>query len=248
MDASRRYGRSILAGMAARRRFQGTLQPDGTSLGWTIVRIPFEPNEVWPRRKGLRVRGTVRAALAKAGPEVSFRTSLIRSRDGACVLLVNKRMQKAAGVNRGGVVDVTLEPDMEERPLAVPPELERLLRQDRALRRWHEGLSASLRKVIADQISQPKSAEARASRAELWAERMLLVMEGERVTPPVLEVLLNRTPRAREGWLAMTPLQRRSHLMGIFYCQSPESRKKRAEKTVAEALWVAERKNPRKLS
>lgn len=181
------------------------MESDNTALRWTLVRVPFEPTEVWPRRKALRVRGTLRAALAKNGPAVEFRTSLFRGRDRVCVLMVNKRMQKAAGISDGSVVDITLEPDTEERPVVLPPELDRLLRQDRALRKWHDGLSASWRKAIAEQIMQPKSAAARASRAELWAERMLLVMEGERVTPPVLEVLLNRTPRAREGWLAMTP-------------------------------------------
>ena len=229
--------------MPGRQRFQGTLESDHSALRWTLVRVPFEPTEVWPRRKGLRVRGTLRAALAKNSPAVAFRTSLFRGLDRVCVLMVNKRMQKAACVSRGSVVDITLEPDTEERPVVLPPELDRLLRQDRALRKWHGGLSASWRKAIAEQIVQPKSAAARASRAELWAERMLLVMEGERVTPPVLEVLLNRTPRARQGWMAMTPLQRRGHLMGIFYCQGPESRKKRAEKAVAEALRVADRKD-----
>lgn len=229
--------------MPGRQRFQGTLESDHSALRWTLVRVPFEPTEVWPRRKGLRVRGTLRAALAKDSPAVAFRSALFRGQDRVCVLMVNKRMQKAAGVSHGSVVDITLEPDTEERPVVLAPELDRLLRQDRALRKWHDGLSASWRKAIAEQIVQPKSAAARASRAELWAERMLLVMEGERVTPPVLEVLLNRTPRARQGWMAMTPLQRRGHLMGIFYCQGPESRKKRAENAVAEALRVADRKD-----
>jgi hypothetical protein len=39
----------------------------------------------------------------------------------------------------------------------------------------------------------------------------------------------------------MTPVQRRGHLLGIFYYQSPESRQKRTDKAVAEALKVAER-------
>jgi hypothetical protein len=37
----------------------------------------------------------------------------------------------------------------------------------------------------------------------------------------------------------MTPVQRRSHLLGIFYYQSPEAREKRAAKAVEEALRVA---------
>ena len=74
------------------------LQLDGTSLGWTIVRVPFDPAQVWPRRKGLRVRGTVN--------EVAVRTSLFRTRDGGCILLVNKQTQKNAAITLGSVADV----------------------------------------------------------------------------------------------------------------------------------------------
>ena len=227
--------------MPALRRFQGVLQPDGTSLGWTVVRVPFEPTEAWPRRKGLRVRGTIRSAASR-GETTPFRTSLFRMRDGGCVLVVNKRMQKTAGLTRGSLAHITLEPDTEERPLTVPAELEKLLRQDRGLRRFHDALSPSMRKAIADLINQPKSPAARASRAELWAERMLLALEGERVPPPILEAIFNRNPRARTAWRSLTPIQRRSHLMGIFYVQSPESRQKRADKAIAEALRIAGRK------
>ena len=43
-------------------------------------------------------------------------------------------------------------------------------------------------------------------------------------------------PLARKGWEAMTPIQRRRHLMAIYYYQSVESRERRAEQTVEEAL------------
>jgi uncharacterized protein YdeI (YjbR/CyaY-like superfamily) len=215
--------------MAGRRKFRGVLQPDGTNLGWTIVRVPFEPVEVWPQRKGLRVRGSING--------VEFRTSLFRRSDGTCVLLVNKQIQKKARIRQGSEADVALEPDTEERSvMPPPPELEKMLRQDRTLRKWHDALNPSMRSWIAWNITQPKSAEARTRRAELWAERLMLAMEGERVTPPILEALFNRRPQAREGWRAMTPTQRRSHLLGIFYCQGPDSRRKRAERAVDAAL------------
>ncbi|MGC2639573.1 MAG: DUF1905 domain-containing protein [Acidobacteriaceae bacterium] len=120
------------------RTFQGVLEADGTSLGWTIVRLPFDPTEVWPNRKGLRVRGAIHAAtVRRSGPSPvpsAFRTSLFRTRDGGHILLVNQRMQRAAGIARGSVAEVSLEPDTEERVVAPPPELEAVLRQDRALR------------------------------------------------------------------------------------------------------------------
>jgi uncharacterized protein YdeI (YjbR/CyaY-like superfamily) len=222
--------------MAGRRKFRGILQPDGTNLAWTIVRVPFEPVEVWPQRKGLRVRGTING--------VPFRTSLFRGQDGTCALLVNKQIQKKARVSQGSVADVELEADTEERPVApTPPELEKLLCQDRSLRKWHDALNPSMRSWIAAAIIQPRSPAARIRRAELWAERMMLAMEGEQVTPPILEALFHRQPKAREGWRAMTPIQRRSQLLGIFYCQSPESRQKRAERAVDAALLVLEKKS-----
>ena len=59
-------------------------------------------------------------------------------------------------------------------------------------------------------------------RAEQMAERMMLAMDGERELPPILQVAFRRQPKALAGWNAMTPAQRRGHLLGIFYYQSPE--------------------------
>ena len=223
--------------MAAKRKFEGTLRPDGTGLRWTVITVPFDPTRVWPQRQRLRVRGTINGA--------AFRTSLFKARDGSYILLVNKKMQKEGCVRPGNVAQIVLEPDLEERPQTTPPELEKLLRQDRALRRFHQQLSDSMCKAIADQIEQPKASDVRAGRAELWAERMLLAMEGETMTPPILETAFLRQPKARDGWRAMTRVQRRSHLMGIFYYQSPESRQKRALKAVEEAIKIAGRKPAR---
>ena len=221
--------------MTAQRKFRGLLEHDGTRLNWTVVRVPFDPATAWPRRNRLRVRGTVNG--------FAFRTSLFHSERLGYHLLVNKTMQRGAGVARGGLAEIVLEPDLEERPLTTPPELAKLLRQDAALRKWHQQLSPSIRKALADWVAQPKSAATRVERAELTAERMLLTMEGEQRTPPILEAAFQRLPRAREGWAAMTPIQRRGHLLGIFYYQRPESRQKRAQQAVAEALRIAARKS-----
>lgn len=217
--------------MRGREKFAGVLEKDGTRLHWTIVRVPFDPVQVWPQRKGLRVRGTING--------FAFRTSLFSMQKGGTFLLVNKPMQKGAGAALGSVVEVVLEPDLEERVVTTPEELEKLLGQSRALRRWHDALNASSRKWIADWVAQPKSAEARVQRAEQMTERMLLTMEGERKPPPILEAAFQRQPEARAGWRAMTPRQRRQHLLGIFNYQSPESRQKRAQKAVEEALRIA---------
>ena len=148
-------------------------------------------------------------------------------------------MQKAAGASVGAMVDFTVAPDLEEREAAVPPELERLLKKEKALARWFAGLSESTRREIGKWIEGVKSAEARQRRAEQMAERLMLTMEGEKVLPPVLEVAFRRVPAARKGWEAMTETQRRGHLMGVFYYQSPEAREKRVGKLVEDCLRVA---------
>lgn len=65
---------------------------------------------------------------------------------------------------------------------------------------------------------------------------MMLALEGEQEVPPILQAAFRREPQALVGWKAMTPFQRRCHLMGIFGYQSPESREKRAGKAVDEAV------------
>lgn len=221
--------------MSTQKKFRGVLQPDNTALKWVIVKVPFDPVEVWPRRNRLRVTGTING--------FPFRTSLFGSTRDGHILLVNKQMQKGAKVAVGGEAEIILEPDLEERIAIVPPELEKLLKRDSALKKWFGELSYSARLDIGRNITALKSPEARARRAEQTAERMMLAMEGERALPPILQVAFRRHPKALAGWQSMTPVQRRGHLLGIFYYQSPEARQKRAEKTVADAIAVAARGN-----
>jgi uncharacterized protein YdeI (YjbR/CyaY-like superfamily) len=217
--------------MSTRQRFRALLEADGTNLKWVIAWVPFAPEKVWKTRRGKRVKGTING--------FGFRTSLFGSKAKGYCVLVNKAMQKGAQVYAGGMAEFVLEPDLEERKDTVPPELARLLKQERAVARFFEGLSYSMRKFISDTVREPKSAEARVRRAEQMAERMMLAMEGEKILPPILQVAFRREPLAQAGWKAMTPIQRRNHLLGIFYYQSPEARERRAQKAVAEAVRVA---------
>lgn len=216
--------------MSTSKKFRGLLEPY-SKLNWTIVKLPFDIAKAWKTRNRLRVRGTVNG--------FAFRTSLFGSAEVGHFLLINRQMQKGANASVGGMVEIVVEPDLEERETSVPPELAKLLKQHGALKKWYERLSVSARDDIARNISGPKGAEARVRRAEQMAERMMLAMEGERELPPILQMQFARCPQARSGWEAMTPVQRRGHLLGIFYYQSPESREKRARKAIDEALKIA---------
>ena len=230
------------------KTFRAVLEPDHTSLKWVIVRLPFDVKSAWSQMVRLRVKGEIappKTAETKAvgldgGPEpFAFRTSLFPAADGrGHVLLVNKKMQATARVSVGMEAVFRLEPDLDERPATVPPELKPLLAQDKHLLRWYGTLSEATRREIAKWIASVKSTEARERRAEQMAERLMLTMEGERVLPPILNVAFRKQPAARKGWQAMTAAQRRGHLLAVFYYRSPESQNKRVQKTVEDALRV----------
>jgi len=217
-----------MAGVAA-KRFRAVLEPLGGGLGWVVARVPFDVTTAW--KKMVRLRVTV-----ETGGEV-FRTSLFPdATHGGHFILVNKQMQKAAGVKVGGMIDLAVAPDLEKREAPTPPELGKLLKKEKKLAKWYANLSEAMRREIAKWIDGVKSAEARQSRVEQLAERMLLTMEAEKVLPPILELAFRKNPKAESGWKKMTATQRRRHLLGVFYYQSPESRQKRVQKLVEDCL------------
>src|SRR5579863_6236636 len=214
---------------AVRKSFTAVLEPDGTALKWTVVRVPFDVAKAWPERKGRRVRGEIEG--------FAFRTTLFPDpKGGGLVLLVNKKMQAGAGVRQGGKARIWLEPDLEEREILLPAELKRELSGEQELRKWFDGLSDSMRREIGRWVAEPKSSESRGKRAVRLAERLMQAMEGEQEPPPVLKVIFERQPRAREAWFALTPTQRRNHFVGIFYYEKVEARNRRAMKAIEEAM------------
>jgi len=218
-----------------RKFFTALLEPDGTVLRWVVARVPFDVAKAWPVRKGRRVRGKIEG--------FAFRTTLFPdSRGSGYVVLVNRKMQAGANARAGSRVRIWLEPDLDERPILLPPELARELSADRSLRRWFDALSDSMRREIGKWAAEPKSAESRRKRAARLAERLMLVMEGEHDPPPILRALFLRHPSARDAWFALTPTQRRNHLLGIFYYETADARERRAAKAIEEALRMAKRK------
>ncbi|HXR39868.1 MAG TPA: YdeI/OmpD-associated family protein [Terracidiphilus sp.] len=219
------------------KSFTAVLEPLQNGLGWVVARVPFDIGKAWPERRGNRVRGEIDG--------FPFRTSLMAYAGGAGhFLLVNRKMQAAAKAGVGQKVRIRLEPDLEERPAVVPPELAQALKGDRQLRKWFDGLNYYMRRVIGALVSEAKAGESRVQRAERIAEWLLLTMEGEidpKDPPPILKAAFQRQPLARAGWEAMTPARRRNHLLGIFHYQGAEARERRAAQAVEDAVRVARR-------
>jgi hypothetical protein len=219
---------------ARAKRFKAILEPLGDGLGWVVAWLPFDAATVW--KTMVRQRVTV-----EVGGEV-FRTSLFSasrvrsvSGSGSHFILVNKRMQQAAGAGVGAAVEFTVAPDLAPREAELPDELAALLDDEPALREWYDRLSEYMRREIGKWVMDAKSVEARMRRAEQMAERLLATMEGERELPPVIAAAFRERPKARAGWGRMTETQRRGLLMAVFYYRTPESQLKRVQKLCDEA-------------
>src|SRR5713101_6023520 len=216
------------------KSFKAKLERMPSNLGWVIVRIPLDVPKVWGTRGMLKVKGEING--------FAFRTSLFPTGRGYHYLLVNKRMQGGANAAPGDTAQFRLEPDTEKRVATVPAKLQRILNEDRSLRRWFDQLNYSTRKWTTDLIANVKSAEARVRRAEQVAEQLFSTMEAERELPPVLKLAFARDLRAFAGWQRMSPLPRRGQLLAIFYYRSPEARDRRIAKLLEAALASADRK------
>jgi hypothetical protein len=216
------------------KSFKATLERMPSNLGWVIIRIPLDVPKVWGVRGMLKVKGEING--------FAFRTSLFPTGKGFHYLLVNKRMQAGAGARPGDTARFRLEPDTEKRTATVPPELQRILNEERSLRRWFDQLNYSTRKWNCDLVTQAKSPHARLRRAEQVAEQLISTMEAERELPPILKLAFARDPRALAGWQRMSPTHRRGHLLAIFNYRSPEARDRRINKILDDAFAFAERK------
>lgn len=219
------------------KSFRVTLEAAGTSPRWVIARVPIDLKKAWPMWKSRRVFGEING--------FAFKTALIPGTKGqGHVLIVNKKMQAGARVTAGERALIKLSPDLGEVVIDLPAEFANILKSDRALKKWFEAISPSMRKGLVNFIADAKSRETRQKRAEAIAESLMLAMEGEVEPPPILRVQFQRQPEARRGWNLMTPTQRRNHLLGIFYSQTVDGRERRAAKAIESCLAVARRRRP----
>lgn len=217
------------------KTFEAPIERDNSPLKWVIVRIPFDAAKLWGKRGQIKVRGEING--------FAFRTTLFPTGDGHHVLVVNKRMRTGGRTDLGATARFRMEPDTEKNVLTAPVELEKLLSEDKALRRWYgRELSESTRNEIVKWVCGVKSAEARMRRAQQIIERLAATMDAERDLPPMIAMALARDRVASEGWREMPPSHRRRHLMAVFYYQSPEARARRLAKVLADARFYAEKR------
>ncbi len=157
---------------------------------------------------------------------------------------MNRALQSEARLALGSAAEFSLEPDLEPRSAELPDELAVLLDEQEGLRAWYDELSEYTRREISKWVLGVKSDESRMRRAEQTAERLLATMEAERELPPLIAGAFRANAKARMGWEAMTPTQRRGELMAVFHYQTPESRARRLGKMIEGCVARAAKLSP----
>jgi uncharacterized protein YdeI (YjbR/CyaY-like superfamily) len=216
------------------RTFSAPLERSGNALHWTIIRIPFDSIAAWGVRGQMRVKGTING--------FEFRTSLFPTGDGRHYMVINKKMQDGSRSRPGMEAAFRIEPDKTPAAIHVPAELQAVLKSGRRLQRFFQSFPPSMQREICRHVDDAKSSETRGRRAERAAERLMETMEAERDLPPLFQRAFAANPQAAMGWQRMPRSHRRLHLLGIFYYQTPDARRRRLDKALKDMEGYAARR------
>lgn len=149
---------------AIAQKFKVKLTGEGPGKAWTVLVPPFSVEKTWGTKARVPVKGTMNG--------YSFRSSLFPMGDGKHCIMVNKDLQKGAGVGQGDTVSVVLEVDTEPRVVKVPAELKRALAKNAKAKAVFEKYSYSHQKAYVEFITEAKRKETRERRVEKIVARL----------------------------------------------------------------------------
>lgn len=152
------------------RTFKSVLRPEGPKGAWTFMSIPFDTVKMF----GTKGRISVVITFGKT----EFRSSIFPNGEGLHHMMVNKKMQAAAGAEAGDTVTCRMRADTAERTVVVPPELRKALASDKSAKAAFDAYSWSHRKEYCDYIAEAKQAATRERRAARTVE---CILEKKRV-------------------------------------------------------------------
>ena len=132
----------------------------------TMFRIPFDLEAAFGRKRP-PVRVTIRGHTWRTTPGVY---------DGVGLVVVNRSVKAATGVDAGDRVRVELELDTEPRTVRVPADLRAALASDAAVEAAFAALSFTHRREYVEWVEEAKREETRSRRIAATVER---VREGK---------------------------------------------------------------------
>jgi hypothetical protein len=140
----------------AAQEFKTALIKSETIGTWTFFIIPFDVEEVFGLKNHVKVKGTING--------VEFRTSLAPRGDGSHYMVVSKTIQESAGIGRGDIIQVTMEPDFDERIVEVPELMQKIFEENEESGKVFAKLSYTRRKDFVDFIMDAKKESTREKR------------------------------------------------------------------------------------
>ena len=148
-------------------RFKAKLEPAGEGGAWTGIFLDEAQSAT------LGERGRVAITMSINGHE--FKAFAAPMGNGTHGIVVNKTMQKTAGVSQNDVVDVTLEIDTTPRTVEVPAELADELKKSDEAKAFFDELAYTHKKDFVTWITEAKRQETKDKRL---AETMRLLDAG----------------------------------------------------------------------
>ncbi len=123
---------------------------------WTFILVPPELAVLWGAGPKA-VRGTISGMV--------FRGTASRG-EGSLRVPVTRVLCEAAGVRCGDSVEVVLDLDADPRPVAIPDELQAVLRADPDVAALYDALPPAHRRAWAGYVAEAKRPETRLRRAQ----------------------------------------------------------------------------------
>lgn len=123
---------------------------------WSFFIIPFNVEEEFGQKNHVKVKGTING--------IDFRSSLTPRGDGQHYMVVSKSILEAAGITRGDLIHVTMEPDTEERMVEIPEIIQNIFKENEEAGKTFEKLSYTRRKDFVDYITDAKKESTRDKR------------------------------------------------------------------------------------
>jgi bacteriocin resistance YdeI/OmpD-like protein/uncharacterized protein DUF1905 len=139
--------------MTKKHTFTAVIQNAGG--GGAFVEVPFDVEEAFGAKKP-KVKALIEG--------VPYRGLLVRMGSEHHLLIILKGIREQIGKTFGDEIQVTVEPDLEERVIEIPKDLMKELKKDKEAKAFFDKLSYTHRKEYVNWVTEAKKEETRQNR------------------------------------------------------------------------------------
>jgi hypothetical protein len=139
--------------MTKKHTFTATIQNPGG--GGAFVEVPFDVEAAFGSKRP-RVKALIEG--------VPYRGTLTRMGAECHILGIRKEIREQLGKTFGNEIQVTVEPDLEERVIEIPKDLLKELKKDKEVQAFFDKLSYTHRKEYVTWVMEAKREETRQNR------------------------------------------------------------------------------------